>query len=166
MKPQEFVEITEAQLLSHLGEQLHEFFGDNRTIWTTWDDAQDGAGVLKNLYQFDGTNYTQLPAALQKQLYFKRMQQNPASTIQPVAQCNMVANATFHLLAQQIAIVTAEMPELTMDKVLETSFNNIKKLVDLYADQIKMAQEEEAKHGKSNGEGSPAGAEVSGGVSS
>jgi len=153
MNPKEFLEVTEAALLTHLGEELHKFFAEYNTIYTSWDEAQVNAGSLRVLYQCqDGASFVPLPPALQKMLLFKREEKNPKSSILPVAQCNMVANATFHLLAQQIAIVLHEMPNLNVEKVLETSFANIRKLVARYQKEI---QEEEAKNGQDHGEGHP-----------
>jgi hypothetical protein len=138
MHPKEFLEVTEAKLLSHLGDQLHVFFSDRTPIWTSWDEAQKEAGPLKTLYQVDEHGkQNALPVGLQKLLYFKREEMNPASAVKPIAQCNMVANATFHLMAQQIAIVLHEMPNLDKEKVLQTSYDNIRKLVDKYLEMAK-----------------------------
>lgn len=159
MNPKEFLQLTEAKLLTHLGEQLHEFFKDRTTLWTPWDEAQSNAGELKTLYQrvsedskfgIQVNDHQPLPPNLQKLLYLKREEMNAASAVQPLAQCNMVANVTFHLMAQQIAIVLHEMPELNKEKVLETSFENIKKLVVRYSKEIR---EEEKRNGKAHSEG-------------
>jgi len=136
MHPKEFLEVTEASLLSHLGEELHRFFADRKPLWTPWDEAQHDAGGLRTLYQQVDGKFEPLPASLQALLYFKREEMNPASAVQPLAQCNIVANATFHLMAQQIAIVLHEMPELNKEKVLQTSFENIRKLVTRYMKAI------------------------------
>jgi len=151
MHPKEFLEITEAQLLSHLGDQLHEFFADRKPLWTSWDEAQKDAGSLKTLYQFNEGEYEPLPPALQRILFFRREEMNPASAVKPLAQCNMAANATFHMMAQQIAIVLTEMPELNKEKVLATSYENIRKLVDKYLEMAKAEKEE--IHNESHGEG-------------
>lgn len=156
MHPKEFLQVTEAKLLTALGEKLHNFFDEYLPLYTPWNEAQKEARELKTLYQKVGEDkYQPLPATLQDLLYFKRSEVNPAAAVQPIAQCNMAANATFHLMAQQIAIVLHGMPDLNKEKVFETTFGNIRKLVENYAKDI---QEEEAKHGETHDQGPAAGA--------
>jgi hypothetical protein len=142
--------VTEAKLLTSLGESLHDFFADFKPLYTPWNEAQKDAGELRNLYQKVGENqYQPLPTVLQNLLFFKGEEVNPAAAVQPIAQCNMVANVTFHLMAQQIAIVLHGLPELDKEKVFATSFENIKKLVNEYEKEI---QKEEGKDGETHGQ--------------
>jgi len=128
MTPQEFLEVTQASLLSHLGEELHKFFSENRIEYLRDDQATSNS-------------------------YLKYETPNPSSSIKPIAQLNMVANVTFHLMAQQLALVLHEMPELNREKVLKTTFDNIRKLVNQYSKEI----QKEEENGKTHGEGDSAG---------
>jgi hypothetical protein len=125
MTPQEFLEVTQASLLSHLGEELHKFFAP----------------------EIEKLDKASIP--------------NPRSAIKPIAQLNMVANVTFHLMAQQLALVLHEMPELNREKVLKTTFENIRKLVNQYSKEI----QKEEENGKTHGEGHPAGPGSPSGIS-
>lgn len=152
MHPKQFLEITEAKLLTALGEKLHEFFEDFSTIYSSWNEVQAEAGPLKTLYQNINGAFQPMPENLQALLYFQRQEVNPSAAVQPLAQCNMVANATFHLMAQQIAIVLHGMPELKRETVLNTTTENIGKLVEVYLKEI---QEKEGTDAEADGEGPP-----------
>ena len=153
MDPKAYIAMTEAELLTDLGERLHYFFAETHPLWTSWDDAQEGAGDLKVLYQKTEKGFEPLPPNLQKILFFKREEANKASAIQPIAQLNMVANVTFHLMSQQLALILHEMPEMNKEKALKTTFENITKLVNRYEEEIQKADKEskdEQTHGKGN----------------
>ena len=154
MHPKEFLQITEANLLTDLGKEINKFFEDHHEIYTAWDEAQKDAGDLKVLYQqINSGNYQALPDGLQSKLFFKRTSANPASSVQPLAQLNMVANVTFHLLAQQLALVLHQMPELNRETVLKTTFENIRKLVSKYT---KMVESEKETQNEAHDQGHPA----------
>lgn len=144
MDPKAFLELTEATLLTDVSKYLKEYFAGTSEIFTKWDEAQEQAGPYKELYQkAEDGSYQRIPESLRGLLYFKRDSQNPRSAILPMAQVNMVANITFHLMAQQIAVLFALKPGTSREKVFETTFENVRKLVLRYVSTIN-----EEDHGK------------------
>jgi hypothetical protein len=114
----------EADLLKHIGEELKKFF--DATAITYREDGRDCADP-------DGSFST---------VYRMEKHGNPRSLISPMAQVNMVANVTFHLMAQQLALLFLSKPQLSRVETFETAFDNVRALTMQYTRQIR----EEAKH--------------------
>ena len=118
MDPKTFLELTEAALLKDIGERLHLFFSP------------------------ESVEYKQIPGNEQN-LYEKVSENNPRSAVLPLAQVNMVANVTFHLMAQQLAMLFHQRPEIDKDKVFQTTLDNVRRLVAYYTGVIKEGKPDE-----------------------
>lgn len=133
LDPQAFLEVTEATLLKEIGEKLRTFFDQESVEYRELE--KDVAAMLLN-----GNNT----------LYEKIAVRNPRSAVMPVAQVNMVANVSFHLLAQQLAVFFSTKPEINKDAVFQTTFDNIRRLTAYY---VKLLKEEGQNEGHGEGPG-------------
>jgi hypothetical protein len=118
MDPKTFLELTESQLLTETGEMLRGFFS-------------------KELVEYKPTST--------EGTYEKVTRPNPRTSIYPMAQINMISNVIFHIMAQQLAILFYERPNISRQEVFETTSDNIRRLVVKYLKDIKEGKEEEEK---------------------
>ena len=106
MDPKQFLELTESALLKDIGERLHSFFSGKTSAY---EPTEDGSGLYKKV-ECD----------------------NPRSAVLPIAQVNMVANVTFHLMAQQLAVLFHQRPTIDKEKVFQTTMDNVRRLTVYY----------------------------------
>ncbi len=116
MKTIEFMELTEAELLKAVGDQLHSFFAPKVSEYRELPREQGSSEELR---------YEKVEVA------------NPRAAILPVAQVNIVANASFHILATQLAVILHQRPELSAESVYQNTFDNIKRLTARYLEVAK-----------------------------
>lgn len=150
-----FLELTEAALLKDVGERFKSFFSDYSDEYVKWDECQKEAGGLKTLWQdheshMPEPSFVRLPEALQALLYFKRSAKNPRSAVTPMGQVNMMANVTFHLMAQQLALLFTRQPDMSRIRVFDTAFDNVRKLTKTYLDLIERDSPREETFGSSS----------------
>jgi hypothetical protein len=146
--PKTFIDATEAALLKDVGERFKSYFNNYLDEYVGWDECQKEAGGLKTLWQDHESHmpeprFEKLPENLQSLLYFKRQAKNPRSVITPMGQVNMIANVTFHLMAQQLALLFTQAPDMSREKVYQTAFENVRKLTLTYLNMIR----EDSNHG-------------------
>jgi hypothetical protein len=125
MDPKIFLALTEEALLVEVSKLFREFFAEDTVIYEP-DLEHDGS-------------------------YKKRLDKNVRSTILPLAQVNMIANVTFHLMAQQMALLFLERPNIDRKKVFETAGENIKRLTVHYLKLMKESPDEDNSKGTEAG---------------
>lgn len=150
LDPQTFLELTEAALLKDIGERLRSFFDEYQETYVHQDHTDEFYTAV------NGEDFEQIHGGL----YKLRREKNPRSAIQPMAQINMVANVTFHLMAQQLALLFASRPGINKKEVYDTVLANVKKLVAQYTEAMKEEANEQA-----DGKGSSDRSESHGGLS-
>jgi hypothetical protein len=119
MDQKTFLDLAEVSLLKETGENFIKFFGDTRT---EYDPDLNQAGN-----------------------FLKREIQNPFSAILKGGQINTIANVTFHLMAQQIAMVLHTRQNVSKEKIFETTFENIRRLVVRYSQAMREEPEGSTK---------------------
>lgn len=136
LDPEMFLQVAESGLLKEIGDNLKTYFAPTTTTY------QKVVGERGGLVIGESDN-----------LYEKIEVQNPRSVILPLAQVNMVANVSFHLLAQQLAVFFGTRPEINKEAVFSTTFDNIRRLTAYY---VKLLKEEgpDESHGKGTDNGS------------
>lgn len=115
MDPKTFLELTEAALLKDIGERLHTFFAPDTVEYKKAEGDRAGLTIAEG-----------------DELYDKVVTKNPRSAILPLAQVNMVANVTVHLMAQQLAVLFYQRKEIDRTKVFETTIDNIRRMTAHY----------------------------------
>jgi hypothetical protein len=121
----------ESKLLLHVGEELKKFF--------------DPKIIRREHYHRDET----------KVLVKEVAEDNPFASVPKFAQVNVIANVTFHLLAQQLALFFISQPQESRSDIYEVAFGNIRALTAQYLKQIKEEiQNETNGEGRSGGENS------------
>jgi hypothetical protein len=139
MDPKLFLELTEAGLLKTIGEELKKFFAETSVEYLVEHSPATGDGTK------DAENT----------FYVRREVPNPRNAIHPLAQINMVANITFHLMAQQLAVLFNERPGIDRQQVFTTSGDNIKRLTIHYLKLMKETSDESTSKGLTEGAGAP-----------
>lgn len=122
---------TEADLLKHIGEELKSFFNPETIQYSEWRGPPPFVEEKP-----------------QPSLWQRFEQRNPRADIAPMAQINIVANVTFHLMAQQLALLFLSKPGISRTEVYDTAFSNVRALTLQYIKQIR-----EETH-ETDGEGS------------
>jgi hypothetical protein len=118
----DFLKVTEAELLVTVGETLKDAFSPTVTIPA--HVTEDGIFVAEKT----------IP--------------NPRATIPAPTQVSIIINVTFHLLAQQLAIMFMTVKSLNRKDVMKTTMDNLKRLTIVYLRDIRDA--ESGKDGESH----------------
>lgn len=127
LDPESFLQVAEAALLTELGDKLKTHFSPKIVEYRKVSGERGGLLIGES-----------------DELYERLELDNPRSAIKPLAQVNMVANVSFHLLAQQLAVFFGARPEVNKEAVFDTTFDNIRRLTAYY---VKLLKEEEQHEG-------------------
>lgn len=122
MNEKDLIAVVEAELLTELSNRLREFFSDKITTYEAhYRDLDD----------------------FPKEFFTRKETLNPRSAITPIAQVNIVANVSFHLVAQQIALLFHARKNINKQEVLNTTFDNIRRLVVTYMHSMQEGEHDE-----------------------